>query len=234
LGNGSLDNNTSFNEINLQTSANFSNLGPPNSSLTTTPPGSYSLFTPTPYSDAQMTVSGSIQSNMTTQHNSPQIVQSGTTTLQNLAVAPGWFAKNFNVFNVVQNFTLTSSYYYQLHEQGTAITNSEFSYVAGQLNGPSGNVANWFLSGVLDTPTSTDVTVSGLLGPGSYSLQFGSEVAAYSDFNPNYVASSSGFGTQTLTLTPVPEPASLAAFGVGALCLIGYGWRRRNKPGLAG
>jgi hypothetical protein len=32
--------------------------------------------------------------------------------------------------------------------------------------------------------------------------------------------------------TPVPEPASLTLLGVGALSLVGYGWRRRRRAAV--
>lgn len=36
-------------------------------------------------------------------------------------------------------------------------------------------------------------------------------------------------GPQTLKPCPVPEPDSLTVFGLGALCLVGWGWRRRRE-----
>jgi hypothetical protein len=34
--------------------------------------------------------------------------------------------------------------------------------------------------------------------------------------------------THSFLLTPIPEPGSITLVGLGALGLIGYGWRRRG------
>jgi hypothetical protein len=79
-------------------------------------------------------------------------------------------------------------------------------------------------SGSQATPTGAS-TVGSIAEPqtgGSYSL---SQQIVLSNLNMG--AASFNFGG-TSTVTPVPEPSTLAAAGMGALGLIGYGLRRRK------
>jgi hypothetical protein len=36
-------------------------------------------------------------------------------------------------------------------------------------------------------------------------------------------------GSLSVRITPIPEPSTFVLFGFGALCLLGYGWRRRQR-----
>jgi hypothetical protein len=228
LGSGSVGNRTNFNELDLSTNTS-TRVDPVSVSQVNQPSGLYSLTTQTSYSDNFISSSGPVQSGMTSQLNSPQIVQSTSANLSASTLTSGWFNKSFLASNDFQSFTLTAPAFYTLHEQATVSTNSELSIVAGSIQGPSGVVTSWSLSAVGSVPMTTDTTVTGLLGPGNYLLSFGSEVGSYAGFGQQFISNSEASGQQTLRLSPTPEPSSfgLASLAAGISC--GIIWLRRRK-----
>jgi len=193
LGSGFVENRTNFNELNLQTGAG-TQVDPITVSQVNQPSGLYSLTTSTSYSDNFISSSGPVQSGMTSQLNSPQIVQSTSANLTASTLTSGWFNKSFLVSNDAQSFTLTTPAFYTLREQATVLTDSELAIVAGSLRGPSGQVTSWFLTPSGSVPVTMDTTVSGLLDPGFYVLNFGSEVASYAGFGNQLPSNTYAFG----------------------------------------
>jgi hypothetical protein len=134
----------------------------------------------------------------------------------------------------LEYFTLTSPYFFELHEQASAsVTNSRTATMIGADQGylfdygRNAYVDSWSLaSGGPGSTVSRDVTLTGVLYPGKYLL----DNLAYADGVTTGALGSTGSqqaqAQQTLSLNAVPEPASLTLLGLGGMGFLAYRWRR--------
>jgi hypothetical protein len=205
--------------------------------IDTPPPFSKSVSLNLPYRDADVQMSSTALSSMSSQYGpgqSAQIIASGSLQADSGTIMKGWVGETTNQAFSHEEFTLTSPYYYHLSGLGN-VNGDDYGIarIEGALSvyGTNNFIFSWGVAlqqpGI---PVSNTVDLSGVLGPGSYSFLYSSTTISASLLTPTGVfdASHTATGTETLTLTPVPEPASLTLFGFGISSMAIYSWRRRK------
>lgn len=80
------------------------------------------------------------------------------------------------------------------------------------------------------TPNPTSAGL-GQYAVGTFTADATSEVITFSG-SENFIGWVNGLQLRNLgpAATGVPEPSTLTLLGMGAVCSVGYGWRRRKQP----
>jgi hypothetical protein len=199
--------------------------------------GSSSLPLSVSYSDANIAGSASMVASKTLNVHNPNsaVLDFTTSSATNVSSLMNGWRPEFDPADAetVEFFTLTSSYSFRFHEQASAFN------AGGAFGGAGGSgyffsyAANAYVDlwgiGTLAQygAVSRDVTLTGVLGPGTYVIATLSQTATGTDFVAGDSGNALGFAEQTLTLTS-PEPASLTLLALGGAGVFGYAWRRRK------
>jgi hypothetical protein len=184
------------------------------------------------YSDQYTSASATQQASKNFAINNPSsgvLTFGASDNAQESTLTPGWVSQILARSTSVEDFDLTYGYYFTLHEQATvALPSGSIGYASagGYLASGGTTYENWEISQFDGGTLTRDVTLIGVLGPGSYTIE--TSGVAYGDTPGTLTTGYSQQSVQqTLTLTIVPEPATITLVGVVGVFGLGYGWRRR-------